>query len=268
MTMVNETKKSQDIATESSPTYLKAAALRAYSERKKQAVDQEQIVELLPMVPAIVRRVVTYLKPPLSFEDLVSAGTVGLVKAAKDFDASQDAEFKTYAYIRIRGAVLDELRKWSFVSTNLCKQINKAMNMIQAITSETGHSPTDNELAKRLNISVETLYEIYQSARSQHFVSMDGSGQDAPSLINLLPASDASRPDNRIEKQELIENLAQAIEQLPKRKRQLILLYYQQNLTMKQVAEVFQITEPRVSQLHASALFFLLSKLKKWKNNG
>jgi RNA polymerase sigma factor for flagellar operon FliA len=89
-------------------------------------VEDEQIAEFLPMVGKIARQVVTYLKPPLSFEDMVSAGTVGLVRAARDFDPSHQAEFKTYAYIRIRGAILDELRCWSFVPANLNRRIRDA----------------------------------------------------------------------------------------------------------------------------------------------
>ena len=140
--------------------HLNSTALRAYSDQKRSAsgeVDNERITSYLPMVHKIVRQVITYLKPPLSFEDMVSAGTVGLVRAARDFDPSQRAEFKTYAYIRIKGAILDELRGWSFVPANLNKRVRDARLLSQKITEKTGTAPTDDELAKELGKTAEEL---------------------------------------------------------------------------------------------------------------
>ena len=245
-----------------------AAALRAYSGQKTQSVKNEQIAEYLPMVRKIVYKVVTYLKPPLSFEDLVSAGTVGLVKAARDFDASYNTEFKTYAYTKIKGAILDELRGWSFVPANLNKQIRSAMQLAQEITEKTGTAPTDDELAEKLGLTVDKLYETLGSARARNFVSIDASEEDTPSLGGLLTAANTTTPAQQLERAELIEKLTEAIKQLSKRQQQIILLYYQQHLTMKQIADVFEISEPRISQLHASALFNLSVKLREWKDGG
>lgn len=246
-----------------------SVALRAYSGQKTSArvgIENEQIAEFLPMVHKIVRQVVTYLKPPLSFEDMVSAGTVGLVRAAHNFDPSHQAGFKTYAYIRIKGAILDELRGWSFVPANLNKQIRNAMQLAQTITEQTGAAPTDAQLAEELGITVDKLYETFESARARHFVSIDGSGEDTPALGDLLTAENTATPVQQVEQAELIDKLAEAIQRLPVRQRQIVLLYYQRHLTMKQIAEVFEITEPRVSQLHASALFNLSVELRQWKD--
>ena len=243
-----------------------AITMRAYSSQRRQSAENERISQFLPMVHKIVQRVITYLKPPLSFEDLVSAGTVGLIKAAHDFDPSHQADFKTYAYIRIKGAVLDELRGWSFVPANLNKQIRNAIRLSQKITEQTGIPPADNELAEKLGITIDKLYETFESARAQHFISIDGFRDDNPPLGNLPAATKAITPDKQVEQTELIDKLAEAIQQLPERKRQIILFYYQQHLTMKQIAKVFKITESRVSQLHASALFNLSVKLRQWKD--
>jgi RNA polymerase sigma factor for flagellar operon FliA len=254
---------------EDSRKHLNSIALRAYSGQKRSAkdgIENEQIAELLPMVHSIVRQVVTYLRPPLSFEDMVSAGAVGLVKAARDFDPSHHAEFKTYAYIRIKGAVLDELRGSSLLPANLNKRIRSARQLSRKILEQTGTAPTDAELAEKLGISIDELFETFENARAQYFVSLDAFGEDSPALGNLLAAANTSAPDEQIERAELIDKLAEAIQQLSKRRRQLILLYYQQHLTMKQIAEIFEITESRVSQLHASALFNLSVKLRYWKD--
>lgn len=249
--------------------HLNNVALRAYSVQKRSVrgeIENEQITELLPMVHNIARRVVIYLKPPLSFEDMVSAGTVGLVRAARDFDPSHQVEFKTYAYIRIKGAILDELRGWSFMPDNLRKRISMAHQLSRKITEQTGTAPADTELAEKLGITLEELYETFENARAQHFISLDGFGEDAPVLSNLLASVHPVAPEEKIEREELIDKLTGAIRQLSERQRQVILLYYQQQLTMKQTAEILEITESRVSQLHASALFNLSIKLRQWKD--
>jgi RNA polymerase sigma factor for flagellar operon FliA len=249
--------------------HLNNVALRAYSVQKKsvrKGINDEKITELLPMVHKIASRVVTYLKPPLTFEDMISAGTVGLVRAARDFDPSYQAEFKTYAYIRIKGAILDELRGWSFMPENLRKRISIAQQLSRKITEQTGTAPADTELAKQLGITIEELYETFENARAQHFISLDGFNEDSPVLANLLTSSNSVAPEEKIEREELIETLTEVIRQLSERNRQVILLYYHQQLTMKQIADILEITESRVSQLHASALFHLSVKLRQWKD--
>lgn len=256
----------QEQPSEDAPRHLNKAATRAYSGQKNQQVDNKQIAEFLPMVHKIARQVVTYLKPPLSFEDLVSAGTVGLVKAAREFDPSRQVKFKTYAYIRIKGAILDELRGWSFVPANLNKRIQDALRLSQKILEETGSAPTEEELSEKLEIPIDELYKTLEIARAQHFVSLDWFGEDAPPLCNLLAAANTATADQQAERAELTDKLAEAIEHLPQKQRQIIIFYYQQHLTMKQIAEVFEITESRVSQLHSSAIFNLSVRLKEWKD--
>lgn len=251
---------------EDSRKHLKTIALRAYSGHRKQSVENERITELLPMVHKITQRVVTYLKPPLSYEDLVSAGTIGLIKAVRDYNPSCQADVKTYAYIRIKGAILDELRGWSFISANLSRKVRKVMQLSRKITDQTGTAPTDDELAEKLGITIDELYKTFENARSLNFISIDGSGDETSGWRDVLASPNATTPEKQLEKNELIDKLAEAIQQLPEKQRQTILLYYKQNLTMKQVAEVLGITESRVSQLHAIALFNLSVKLRLWKD--
>jgi len=247
--------------------HLKTVARRAYNGHRHRRISDEEILQLLPMVRKIARRAVTYLKPPLSFEDLVSAGTVGLIKAARDFDDSYQAEFKTYAYIRVKGAILDELRRASLLPSAVNRQIRTALELSRRITEQTGTVPTDEELAGKLGISVEDVYDLFESARARHFVSIDALSQEQPALGELLATADTAAPDSRLEKAELIEKLTEALQELEERRLQIIILYYHQHLTMKQIADVLEITESRVSQLHASALFSLSVKLEQWKDD-
>ena len=270
-----ESRQSRRKETKESAEHLKAVAARTYSDQKRPAHnppwrDDELIVQFLPMVNKIARRVAVYLKPPLSFEDLVSAGTVGLVRAARDFDLSHQVEFQTYAYIRIKGAILDELRSSSLLPANVSKQIRNARQICQKIVEQTGNAPTDAELAEKLGITVEEVYQLFENARIQHFISIDGLIGEHSSQGDFISARherSSTTPDKQLEQAELVEKLSEAIQQLEQRQRQVILFYYQQHLTMKQIAEIFKITESRVSQLHSSALFSLSVKLGQWKDD-
>jgi RNA polymerase sigma factor FliA len=248
---------------------LSSAALRAYAGGKELdglPARNELIQKYLPLVHKIAGRVVTYMKPPLSYEDMVSAGTVGLVTAARDYDPSFGAEFQTYAYIRIKGAILDELRGWSVTPANLTKRIHNAHSVSMKILEQTGTAPTDEELADELGITTEEIYELYDANRAEHFVSLDSFGEGSPSPGGFLASEQICTPDRQLEQAELIQAMAKAIQQLSEKHRHVILLYYQQHLTMRQIAEALGITESRVCQLHSGALFNLSVKLRQWKD--
>jgi RNA polymerase sigma factor for flagellar operon FliA len=250
------------VAVEEGSSHLKAAARRTYMDQKQLPIDDSRIVQLLPMVHKIAQKVITYLRPPLALDDLISAGMVGLVKAARDYDPSFQAEFKTYAYTRIKGAILDELRNSYPLPADLHQQLRQAMNISQQIYAQSGNLPTDEELADRLGVPIEKLYDAFQAARTQHFLSIDGFEESDPLLGEILASVGTLRPDEQLERAELIEKLSDAITSLAEKQRQVVILYYQQQLTMKQIADVLEISEPRVSQIHSAALFNLAVKLE------
>lgn len=246
--------------------HLTQQALKTYCPQLKPKKEEELILQYLPLVHRIVNQVIGYLNMSLSREDLVSAGTIGLVKAARDYNPAKDAEFKTYAYIRVRGAVIDELRGWSFTPPRVKKLIDQAQEISEQYYNDQGVFPTDDTLAKEMGIEVDKLYDVMQTARARHFLSIHGLNDDSPALGQFL-ASDINLPDSGVEREELKEHLVQAIQELPEKHRQVILLYYHRELTMKQISEVMELTEPRVSQLHAAALFKLSVRLKQWDDN-
>lgn len=253
--------QTQNVVEQTTVKSLKCTALRAYRSQQQESDRHQQIVSYLPMVHKIVHQVVCYLRPSLSIEDLVSAGTIGLVKAARDFDPSKDAEFKTYAYIRIRGAVIDELRNWSFVPPNLGKQMQQIDQFCRDTIEQTGSAPTDEQIAQHLGVTLERLYKTFENARAGHFLSIHGLSEESPTLGNFLVSQDTSSPQADLEKSEMLEKLAAAIQDLPQKQRQITILYYNQQLTMKQIAQAMNITESRVSQLHAAALAKLSAQL-------
>jgi len=242
---------------------LQAKATETYASGSRDAREQEWIVSHLPLVRHVVQKITANLSRGADADDLISAGTLGLVKAARAFDPAKHAEFKTYAYIRIRGAILDELRGRSFAPPQVRRTIRQVREAYQAFVSENGRPPDDQELAARAGLAIEKLYLSLEDARRQHFLSIHSLADDErPALDALLPADETDSPEPQAERNELLERLALAIREMPERDRTLILLYYERDLTMKEAAEVLGVTESRVSQMHAAALFRLSMKLR------
>ena len=259
--MSPQTAIDNQVRREADELHKKSAGLRAYQQQQSMSDQDQRIVSYLPLVHKLVSQVINYIRPPMSSEDLVSAGTVGLIKASRDFDATKDAEFKTYAYIRVRGAIIDELRQWSFTPPEVGKQLKEINKFCEMTVEKTGLAPTDEDIAREFGISVERLYKIFDGARASHFLSIHGLSEDTPALSGLLAGKEDDEPSGRIEKQELVEKLGQAIQKLPQKQKHIVILYYDQQLTMKQIAGAMNLTESRVSQLHAGAIVKLSSLL-------
>jgi len=241
---------------------LGAKAREAYANESQKAREEERILSHLPMVRHIVNKIAGHLRRNIDLDDLISAGTVGLVKAAHAFDPARHTEFSTYAYIRIQGAVIDELRGRSFIPAESSRSIRKTREAYQTFLAVNGRPPADEELAAQAGITIEKLYKTLEDARRQHFLSIHGLSDDQPALGRLLPADEESSPGPQAERHELLQCLTRAIQELPERDRTLVILYYDRDLTMREIAETLEVTESRVSQMHASALFRLAMKLR------
>lgn len=236
---------------------------RAYTESAGQANTEKLILDHLPLVKHIVQKIVARLPSRQDFDDLVSAGTVALVRAAQQYDVSRDNAFSTYAFLRIRGAVIDELRRCSFVPSGVHARIRLVRQAWQEHYGAHGEPPDDETLARKAGMPLADLYRTLEEARNQQFLSIHGLNDETSALPNFLPAADDDGPDRELQRKELAEKLAKAIRELSEKERLTILLYYERDLTMKEAAEVLEVTESRISQLHASALFKLAMKLKE-----
>ncbi|MHC4561678.1 MAG: sigma-70 family RNA polymerase sigma factor [Planctomycetota bacterium] len=256
-----QTSRHPQQATSAGPLQAKAAA--AYTQQSRQVDEEQWIIDYLPLVRHVVQKVAANLPRHIEHDDLISAGTLGLVKAARRFDPSKKVEFKTYAYICIRGAVIDELRRRSFVPSNVHYQIRKVRQAYEQHVAAHGQPPSDESLAESVEMTPDQLYQVLEEGRRQNFMSIHGLTDESPTMEALTPPDDAPLPHEEAERRETLERLAQAITELPQRDRTLLLLYYERDLTMKEAAEVLGVTESRVSQLHASAVFRLSMKLRR-----
>ena len=172
---------------------LRAKASEAYAQQTREAAEEERILTHLPLVRHIVQKVASQLRLA-DVDDLISAGTLGLVQAARSYDVSRDTEFKTYAYIRIRGAVLDELRGRSFVPAAVHQQVRTIEKGYERLMAAKGSPPGDEELAAEVGIPPAQLYRTLQEARRQHFLSIHGLDEDQPALGSCLPPARAPAP--------------------------------------------------------------------------
>jgi len=241
---------------------LKAKVSEAYARQSRQASEEQWILDNLEMVPRMARKIASYMTKETDMEDLISAGTLGLVRAARAYDPGRDAEFSTYAYIRVRGAIIDELRAKSFVPAAVHNRLRQVREVYEKLTAQLGHAPSDERLAGEVGMPIGQLYRLFQQARRQQFLSIHGLTDDSPAMGALAPVDQAPSPSDQLERKELVGRMTEAIASLPKRDRILLLLYYQRELSMKEIAQVLEITESRVSQLHASLLFKLSVKLR------
>jgi len=225
---------------------------------------EDLIIDNLPYVKRIVNRISIHLPPSVEVEDLVNAGVIGLISAAERFDPSRDKKFITYAAFRIRGAVLSELRSRDYLSRSNRRKIREMERTSVALGKKLGREAEDDEVARELNISLDEFYEIKKLAGIS-FISLEDLGyssrDDRDSLRSYLADSRAEDAFAHTRIREIENTVAKAIDELPEKERLVVTLYYWEELTMKEIGKVLEISESRVSQIHSKAVMHLRAKL-------
>ncbi len=248
---------------------LKAQARKCYAQARKLGVQGKLVEQYLPLVKHVVSRIMVGLPASIVRDDLLSAGALGLVKASREFDSSREVDFKTYAYIRIRGAVIDELRSQAFVPPKVHTRVRAVQQAYNDLVTEGVPRPTEEQLAQKTGLTVTQVLNALTGARMQTFMSLNALGGDSePALLEGLVSTGAAGPTEGMERAEVRERLANALRDLPDRERIAVLLYYYEDLSMKEVGKVLGVSESRVSQLHSTALFRLSMKMKGAVDDG
>lgn len=232
----------------------------------------ELIKEYAPLIRFIAQKIAVRLPSNIELDDLISAGVIGLMDAIDKYDPSRDNKFKTYAEFRVRGAILDELRAQDWVPRSIRDKAKLLDRTVVSLESELGRSPTDEEIAEALNISMDEFYSLVNQVRPISLLSIDEqqtfSSVDKKSILNLLETSKMANPFNQLNVKAIKDIVAQAIEGLPERQRLVLSLYYYEDLNLKEIGQVLRVTESRVSQLHAQAVQRLRAKLQSTINAG
>lgn len=223
--------------------------------------------ELVEQHAALVKRIayhlIARLPPSVDVEDLIQAGMIGLLDASHQFDASQGASFETYAGIRIRGAMLDEIRRNDWAPRSVHKKAREIAETMREIEQRKGRNATDAEVAAALGLNINDYHQQLQDSTGHQLFSLDDFTDNDEVQAQPLTASPAS-PDAEVQDDDFQLALAQAIDGLPERERLLMSLYYNDELNLKEIGEVLGVSESRVSQIHSQTVLRLRSKLRDW----
>jgi RNA polymerase sigma factor for flagellar operon FliA len=237
-----------------------------YRRTRDPKIREAFIKQYAPLVKYVAGKVAVGMPHNVEFDDLVGFGVFGLLDAIDKFDPDKNVKFKTYAVTRIRGAIFDELRSIDWVPRSVRQKTREVEDAIGSLEAQLGRTATDQEIANSLGINEEeyqkTIMKISGTAiLSLNDVWFSGDDSDKVSIENSIEAPSSLNPDVIVEKDEIRRVIVDAINELPDKEKKILVLYYYEDLTLKEIGQVLEVTESRVSQLHTKAILRLRAKL-------
>ena len=222
----------------------------------------DQVAQHVPLVKRIAYHLMGRLPDTVQIDDLIQAGMLGLLEAIKHYDASQGASFETYAGIRIRGSMLDELRRADWTPRSVHKKAREVAEAIREIENRNGREARDSEVASYLGVSMTDYGQILQDSQSCKTFSVEELIQGEDSVIDDI--HDSYQPEEELLKQHFQMALAKAIAALPERERLVVSLYYDEEMNLREIGKVLDVSESRVSQICSQAMLRLRARLADW----
>ncbi|MDF2542240.1 MAG: whiG [Herbinix sp.] len=233
-----------------------------YAKKKTSELQEKIIIEYAGLVKIVAGRLSMYLGYNVEYDDLVGYGTFGLIDAIDKYDYFKGVKFETYASLRIRGAILDQIRKMDWIPRSIRQKQRKIDLAYQSLEAKLGRSVTEEELAKELDITEDELDNWQNQAKITNIISLDEfMEQGSEGKMEQSLTATFAQPEKIVEKQELKEILVKTLETLTEKEKKVIVLYYYEDLTLKEISEILEVTESRISQLHTKALQKLRMKL-------
>lgn len=235
-----------------------------YTRTKTPELRENIILEYAPLVKVVAGRLSMYLGYNVEYEDLVSYGIFGLIDAIDKFDLLKDVKFETYASLRIRGAILDQIRKMDWIPRTIRQKQKKIDAVIKEIETTYGRNATDEEIAKGLGITEEEYLEWQSQMKVTNIVSLNEfleQGSEVPNEAVKTKSAQFDSPEEALAKVELKQMLIESLEILTEKERRVIELYYYEELTLKEISSILEVSESRISQLHTRALQKMKTKL-------
>ncbi|MEM7081976.1 MAG: RNA polymerase sigma factor FliA [Pseudomonadota bacterium] len=233
----------------------------AYAQYSSSAQD-ELVIENAQLVKRIAYHLVSRLAGNVDVDDLIQAGMIGLLEASRKYDASRGANFQTFAGIRIRGAMLDEVRRSDWTPRSVYQKLRKVTEAMRAVEMRHGRSARESEVAEELGLGLDEYHKVLRDATTCRLFSLEqtqseGSHTQPAGDLELGPQESASEEEFRLA-------LADAISKLPEREALVLSLYYDDELNLREIGEVLQVSESRVSQIHSKAVVRLRARLGEW----
>ena len=226
-----------------------------YQIKQTPELREQIILEYAPLVKVVAGRLSMYLGYNVEYDDLVSYGIFGLIDAIDKFDMDKQVKFETYASLRIRGAILDQIRKMDWIPRTVRQKQKKIDEAIKKVEMQTGKTALDEEVARELGVTGDELTEWQSQLKVTNIVSLNEFiEQGTEPVMDARHNSHFIQPEEQVQETELREKLQEAMEQLTEKEKKVILLYYYEDLTLKEISRVLEVSESRISQLHTKAL--------------
>lgn len=243
----------------------KKAYAGAYKDDRERVID-----EFVPIIKHLAYKVSRKYEDDEIIEDLISAGIVGLLEAMEKFDSGKGAKLNTFAYLRIRGAMIDELRSRDWFPRSARSKSKKINEIIRKLENKLGRLPKEEEVAEALGMSIDEYYKMLKNYGNLSVLSIEDLhellGEDRDRIMRYV-TEESDDPEKCAELLELEGIMAKEFDKLPERQRYVLSLYYHEDLNMKEIARVLSITEARVCQIHSQAILNLRASMKKFLRN-
>ena len=231
-----------------------------YQKKPTRELQEQLIIEYSQLVKLVAGRLSMYLGHNVEYDDLVSYGIFGLIDAIDKFDADKNVKFETYASLRIRGSILDQIRKMDWIPRTVRQRQRKLDEAVKQIEAQTGKTASDDEIAQVLGISSDELLNWQSQLKVSNLVSMTEFEENGTEpAMDTTYNSHFTQPEEVVEKEELKKTLVEALDALTEKERRVIELYYYEEMTLKEISKILEVSESRVSQLHTKSL----TKMKK-----
>lgn len=225
-----------------------------YHKTKSPELREKLILEYANVVNLVAGRLSVYLGYTVEYDDLVGYGIFGLIDAIDKYDMTKNVKFETYASLRIRGSILDQIRKMDWIPRTLRQKQKRMDAAVVKLESELGRTATQQEIADELNISVEEYENWKSEAEFTNLISLDDYLEQGSEGRMETFGAKFQQPENAVQKQELKEMLVEALKTLTEKEQKVITFYYYEELTLKEISQILSVSESRISQLHTKAL--------------
>jgi RNA polymerase sigma factor for flagellar operon FliA len=240
-----------------------------YHQTADPVVENQLIHQYLPLVKVVVGRLAMSLPPHVDYDDLHSAGLVGLLQAVRHYDPTCRTTFEGYARVRIRGAVFDELRRMDWVPRSVHEKARRIQETMSRLEQELGRAPTDIQMAKALNLTLDEYSRCLDEIRPATYVCLDSTSQssngDTTTLYDIMPDSAMAEPWESVSHRELSAVIAERVKELPEIQRKVLALYYEEDMLLREIAEAFGLTESRICQIHSQAILAIKGYVAKYE---